>query len=65
MTGFAAVGGFLFGYDTGVIGGAILLIKDEFHLSSVLIETVISIALVGTQPCSLLDHLQRSSQGHC
>jgi MFS family permease len=44
---FAAVGGFLFGYDTGVVGGAILLIQEQFNLSSLLVETVISIALVG------------------
>ncbi|ELR17354.1 transporter, major facilitator superfamily protein [Acanthamoeba castellanii str. Neff] len=47
VVGFAAVGGFLFGYDTGVVGGAILLIQEQFDLSSLLVETVISIALVG------------------
>jgi len=50
VVGFAAVGGFLFGYDTGVVGGAILLIQEQFDLSSLLVETVISIALVGTDP---------------
>lgn len=47
VVSFAAVGGFLFGYDTGVIGGAILLIQEQFHLSSLAVETIISIALVG------------------
>jgi len=29
----AALGGLLFGYDTGVISGAILFLKGEFSLS--------------------------------
>jgi SP family galactose:H+ symporter-like MFS transporter len=37
----------LFGYDTGVISGAILFIKKEFSLSSTLEELVISAVLMG------------------
>jgi len=45
--GIAAVGGFLFGYDTGVISGAILFIKNDFALSGTWEEIVISSALLG------------------
>jgi sugar porter (SP) family MFS transporter len=43
----AALGGLLFGYDTGVISGAILFIKTQFHLSSTMEEIVVSSVLVG------------------
>jgi sugar porter (SP) family MFS transporter len=43
----AAIGGFLFGYDTGVIGGAILFIKKDFGLTSGQQETVVASILVG------------------
>jgi SP family galactose:H+ symporter-like MFS transporter len=43
----AALGGLLFGYDTGVISGAILFIKQSFALSAQLQEIVISAVLGG------------------
>ena len=45
--GVAALGGLLFGYDTGVISGAILFIKKQFSLSATLEEIVVSSVLVG------------------
>jgi len=42
-----AIGGMLFGYDTGVISGAILFIRDAFSLSSTAQEIVVSSVLIG------------------
>ena len=43
----AALGGLLFGYDTGVISGAILFISKDFSLSTHLQEFTISVVLIG------------------
>jgi sugar porter (SP) family MFS transporter len=42
-----AIGGMLFGYDTGVISGAILFIRESFSLSSTAQEIVVSSVLIG------------------
>ncbi|GMH28562.1 hypothetical protein Nepgr_030405 [Nepenthes gracilis] len=50
LTVIAGIGGLLFGYDTGVISGALLYIKDDFEIvaeSSFLQETIVSMTLVG------------------
>ena len=44
----AAVGGFLFGYDTGVIAGAQLYFKDTWpDIKPVQVSLVVSLALIG------------------
>jgi MFS transporter, SP family, galactose:H+ symporter len=43
----AAVGGFLFGYDTAVISGAILFVRSHFQLSAFQTEIAVSIVLLG------------------
>src|SRR5438128_9598796 len=44
---FAALGGLLFGYDTGVISGALIFIKRDFGLTTVAEEIVVSGVLLG------------------
>src|SRR5687768_2697943 len=44
---FGALGGLLFGYDTGVISGAILYIKEDFDLSPFLEGAVVATLLLG------------------
>ena len=43
----AALGGLLFGYDTGVISGALLFVKKTFHLGATGQSVVVSAVLVG------------------
>ncbi|MFI0470745.1 sugar porter family MFS transporter [Saccharopolyspora sp. 5N102] len=43
----AALGGLLFGYDTGVVSGALLFFKDEFGLSSFEQGIVVSVMQLG------------------
>ena len=47
VAAIAALGGLLFGYDTGVISGALLFLGEAFHLSNIMLGVVTSIALAG------------------
>jgi sugar porter (SP) family MFS transporter len=43
----AAIGGLLFGFDTGVISGALLYLKKDLHANSVAQEWIVSVLLLG------------------
>jgi sugar porter (SP) family MFS transporter len=47
ITSIAALAGILFGYDTGVVSGAILFIHDEYHLTAQTNGLVVSAVLFG------------------
>ncbi|KAK1789889.1 hypothetical protein P4O66_015775, partial [Electrophorus voltai] len=50
---FSALGGFLFGYDTGVVSGAMLLLKREMNLNALWQELLVS-STVGAAALSAL-----------
>ncbi|MEZ5114831.1 MAG: sugar porter family MFS transporter [Candidatus Nanopelagicales bacterium] len=47
LAAVAALGGFLFGFDSAVINGANEAIQDEFNIESTLLGFVVAIALLG------------------
>jgi SP family myo-inositol transporter-like MFS transporter 13 len=47
LTFLSCIGGFLFGYDTGIISGALLLLTDKFDLNEWEQEMVVSLTVVG------------------
>lgn len=49
-----AIGGFLFGYDTGIISGALIFIRDVFDLNEWWQEVIVSSTLLGAWMFSIL-----------
>ncbi|TVL94341.1 sugar porter family MFS transporter [Streptomyces sp. SAJ15] len=47
ITAAAAMGGFLFGYDSAVINGAVEAIRDRYEIGSAALAQVIAVALIG------------------
>ena len=47
VSAVAALGGLLFGYDTGVISGALLYLQPAFKLNSTTSEIAVSVVLIG------------------
>lgn len=47
LTALSCIGGFLFGYDTGIISGALVMIADDFDLNAWEQELVVSVTVGG------------------
>ena len=47
IAAISALAGLLFGYDTGVISGAVLFVQQDFHLTTFQEEIVVSAVLLG------------------
>ena len=54
LTSMSAIGGFLFGYDTSVISGALILIDDQFDLTDVQKGFIVSTTVLGAWVASLV-----------
>lgn len=63
ITFMAAIGGFLFGYDTGVISGAMLPIKRNFNLTPSQEEIIVSSTVLAAFFSSLAGGILNNSLG--
>ena len=50
----SAIGGFLFGYDTSVISGALVLIDEQFELTDIQEGLIVSMTVLGAWAASLV-----------
>ena len=63
LTLLSAIGGFLFGYDTGVVSGAMILLRQEFSLSPTWQEMIVSATVLSACLASLLAGYTADTQG--
>jgi len=49
-----ALGGLLFGYDTGVIAGALLFVREQFHAGIIMQQVIVSSVVLGALVGALL-----------
>src|SRR2546430_17195213 len=63
ITLIAALGGLLFGFDTGVISGALLFIIPEFHLGAAAQGLVVGIVTLGALAGALLGGVAAGAGG--
>ena len=63
LTLFSAIGGFLFGYDTGVVSGAMLLLNEKFDLHTIEQELVVTVTVATAALFSIIGGMLNKSMG--
>jgi len=63
VTLLSAIGGLLFGYDTGIISGAMLLIRKDFDLGRQQQEMVVASAIGGAIGGAVISSVMTSNMG--
>lgn len=54
VAALAAIGGFLFGYDTGIVSGAMIYMEESLELDDIWKEIVVSITILGAWMFSMI-----------
>ena len=62
LTFFATLGGFLVGYDIGIVSGSMLFVRPYFHLSTIWTEAIVggAVASAAVSVCSRCWYLLRT-----
>lgn len=63
VAGLSAIGGFLFGYDTGIISGAMIFVREEFQMNEIWQEAVVSSTLLAAWVFSIMSGSATSHLG--
>ena len=63
LTILSCVGGFLFGYDTGVVSGAMLLVSQHFSLTPAWHSAIVSVTVIIQLKITKIDTIDARTQG--
>ena len=63
LTILSCVGGFLFGYDTGVVSGAMLLVSQHFSLTPAWHSAIVSVTVIIQLKITKIDTIDARKQG--